>query len=282
MVSAVASSASSSSATITWTTSNAGNSQVSYGTSTGVYTTTTSLADTSPTVTSHSVLLPSLVASTTYYYIVTSNGVSSAEFSFTTPAASSGSGGGGSSGGSGSSGPIYYPPPTPTPTPAPTPGSQPGSSPAPAGPASILPAPASVGLINDAGTFYVVSGGVRFGVTDPGILNSYGFTFSDATNATPADLANPIAANLPPNSGALVRTASDPTVYLVSDGSRYAFTSASVFTALGYKFSNVLVVTTPELGDDAEGLQHCHVDSGPPAWRRCCIKGHGLLDQPRR
>jgi hypothetical protein len=56
-----------------------------------------------------------------------------------------------------------------------------------------------------------------------------------------------VTSNLPPNSGALVKTALDPTVYLISNAQRFGFVSSNVFTALGYKFSSVLTVTTPEL-----------------------------------
>ena len=109
-----------------------------------------------------------------------------------------------------------------------------------------LPSSASsaslIRLVNDHGTFYVIVNGQRYGVTDPGILNSYGLNFKDATAATAPDLALGVAANLPPASGSLVKTA-DPTVYLISGRQRYGFVSSKVFTGLGYKFSSVLTVT---------------------------------------
>ncbi|MFN2525120.1 MAG: S8 family serine peptidase [Actinomycetota bacterium] len=77
------------SADIVWTTDEASDSRVDYGTSSGSYTesgTNTSM------VTSHSLAVAGLTASTTYYYRVTStdgagNSVASAEASFTTAAA---------------------------------------------------------------------------------------------------------------------------------------------------------------------------------------------------
>lgn len=104
VISSVASgSVTSSSATITWTTDEASQSLVKYGTTSGSYTSSTN--DTS-NVTSHSVQLTGLSASTAYYYVVNStdqsrNSNESSENSFTT---SSAGGGGGSSGGGGGGG----------------------------------------------------------------------------------------------------------------------------------------------------------------------------------
>ncbi len=80
---------SSSSATITWATNNAANSQVSYGTTTS-YGSTTALD--ASLVTSHSENLTGLTPSTTYHFKVTSqdsggSSVSSGDFTFTTSAA---------------------------------------------------------------------------------------------------------------------------------------------------------------------------------------------------
>jgi hypothetical protein len=68
-----------------------------------------------------------------------------------------------------------------------------------------------------------------------------------------------------PADGALVRSQQAPTVYLISDGQRDGFTSAKVFTALGYKFSSLLTVTNPELqalpeGNDLSDTTAAHMD----------------------
>jgi len=102
-------------------------------------------------------------------------------------------------------------------------------------------------LINDNGTYYLVSNGYLLGITNPGMLTTYGFKFSDAKAATADDRALPKGPLLTPADGALVKSKEDPTVYLISSQQRYGFTAASVFLGLGFKFSSVLVVTNPEL-----------------------------------
>lgn len=88
IVSAVSSSVSGTTATITWTTDETASSQVEYGTTTS-YGTTTTETDTSPRVTSHTVVLGNLNSCGTYYFKVhskdatTNEGISSGS-SFTT------------------------------------------------------------------------------------------------------------------------------------------------------------------------------------------------------
>src|SRR5205823_487777 len=43
------------------------------------------------------------------------------------------------------------------------------------------------------------------------------------------------------------------TVWLISNNQRHGFTSEKVFTALGFTFKQVLVVTAPELNKQAKG-----------------------------
>ena len=78
-------------ATISWTTNEASDTQVDYGTTTA-YGSSTTLKDTSPRVTSHSQALSGLQASTLYHYRVKSkdaagNLATSGDFTFTTTAA---------------------------------------------------------------------------------------------------------------------------------------------------------------------------------------------------
>jgi hypothetical protein len=125
-----------------------------------------------------------------------------------------------------------------------------GNSGTPTSTSISLPTAASGGaesLIDDNGTFYLIINNVLHGITDPGMLTTYGFTFAMAEPATAADLALPQGNLLTPQDGSLVKSVQDPTVYLISGQQRYGFVSASVFTALGFKFSSVLVVTNPEL-----------------------------------
>lgn len=148
------------------------------------------------------------------------------------------------------------PPPTPiTPTPAPvtptplTPTPTPVTpSPSPLTPQPSVPLPSTIiSLINNNGTFYLIANGVRQGITNPGMLTSYGFSFSDAKPAVSADLNLPQGPLLTPGDGSLVKSKEDQTVYLISNQKRYGFTSASVFLGLGFKFTSVLVVTDPEM-----------------------------------
>ncbi|KHO55397.1 MAG: hypothetical protein QT10_C0001G0001, partial [archaeon GW2011_AR19] len=101
----IASSATSSSATITWTTNENANSTTYYGTTNA----TTSIQSLGDSVTSHSISLSSLLASTFYYFNVSScdaagNCAVSTQYHFTTSAIDNGNGGGGSGGGGGGSG----------------------------------------------------------------------------------------------------------------------------------------------------------------------------------
>ncbi len=109
-------------------------------------------------------------------------------------------------------------------------------------------------LINQDGTFYLVQNGYKHGITNPGMLFSYGFTFSQGKPATQNDKALPEGEILMPNDGSLVKSKEDPTVYLVSRGLRHGFSSQEVFLSLGYKFSSVLLVTDPELQKLPKGI----------------------------
>jgi hypothetical protein len=102
-------------------------------------------------------------------------------------------------------------------------------------------------LVNNAGTFYLILNGIRHGITDPGMLYSYGYGFSSSITDTTFYQQLPKGSLSSPNDGSLVKTTADPTVYLIADQQRHGFTSASVFLALGFKFSSVLVVSSPEL-----------------------------------
>lgn len=102
-------------------------------------------------------------------------------------------------------------------------------------------------LVNNTGTFYLILRGIRHGITDPGMLYSYGYGFYSAIPDTTAYQELPTGTLLSPDDGALVKTTEEPTVYVIADGQRHGFTSASVFLALGFKWSSILVVTSPEL-----------------------------------
>ena len=97
-------------------------------------------------------------------------------------------------------------------------------------------------LIN--GTVYWIYGSAKFPYTSAGAFLSYGFNnWAGVTPAT-ADEANlPTAINgnqqvsyIPPRNGSLIND--HGTIYLITNGMRAGFSSAQVFTELGYSFSN--------------------------------------------
>jgi hypothetical protein len=119
-------------------------------------------------------------------------------------------------------------------------------------PASSYSTPAYC-LVNNASTYYLILNGIRHPIASPGLLFSWGYKFNDSIkdNATYQNLAT--GDLLLPNDGALIKSPNNPTVYLVASGLRHGFTSASVFKALGYKFSSVLVVPETQLKTLSEG-----------------------------
>ncbi|MFA5860034.1 MAG: fibronectin type III domain-containing protein, partial [Elusimicrobiota bacterium] len=212
----------------------------------GVGTPAGSLASVSPTVT------------TTYTLTATNSaGSATAQLTVSVTPFSGGSGGGGSggggSGGGGSGGTIS------TSTPGTIVFIPPMSTP---GIKEIISA--VIRLINIDGTYYLIKNNQRFGITNPGMLSSYGFTFIMAKEPTAEDLALPDGPLLTPGDGSLVKSKEDPTIYLISKQKRYAFTSAKVFLSLGHKWSSVLTVTNPELqvllkGDNLNNEQAAHL-----------------------
>ena len=115
-------------------------------------------------------------------------------------------------------------------------------------PASTSTTDTTIRLINDSGTFYLIQNNQKQGITNPDMLYTYGFEFQDALPPTNADLALPVGDPLLPADGSLVKSPIDSTVYLITSGQKKGFISASVFTALGFKFTSVLTITAPELG----------------------------------
>ncbi len=108
-------------------------------------------------------------------------------------------------------------------------------------------------LINQNGTYYVVKEGKRLGITNPGMLFSHGLEFKDARTATAGDINLPVGPLLLPGEGALVKSPTNPTVYLISRGLKHGFNSEATFRTLGFSFTKVLTVTTPELDKMAVG-----------------------------
>jgi hypothetical protein len=125
----------------------------------------------------------------------------------------------------------------------------------PVTPPPVVDQPASairLKLINNNGTYYLIQNGIRHGITNPGILFSYGFALFQAKPATLEEMQLPEGDLLLPGDGVLAKTATDKTVYLISGNRRFGFTSEAIFTSLGFKFSQVLTVTAPELLKQSE------------------------------
>jgi hypothetical protein len=108
-------------------------------------------------------------------------------------------------------------------------------------------------LVNNSGTFSLILSGTRHGIANPGLLSSYGYAFSDAVPDTASYQAMPSGELLGPGDGALVKSPSSATVYLVSGGSSHGFTSMAVFRGLGFKTTSVLTVRTAQLSALVEG-----------------------------
>lgn len=93
------------------------------------------------------------------------------------------------------------------------------------------------------GTIWMITlDGQRRAYTSAGAFLSYGFnSFASVVDANSDDLALPAGSFIPPQDGSIIcsdRGADKGTCYFVSSGMKYGFTSAAVFTGLGFSFSN--------------------------------------------
>ena len=94
-------------------------------------------------------------------------------------------------------------------------------------------------LVLSNGTVYMVSGGQLRGFPSADVFYSWGNGFGGVQQASAEDLALPMGPVLVYADGTLVKGPNDPLVYLVSNGQKLPFTSGTVFTGLGFKFSNI-------------------------------------------
>ena len=95
----------------------------------------------------------------------------------------------------------------------------------------------------DGAVWMIMPDGTRRAYTSAGAFLSYGFnSWSQVVTASAADLALPVGSSfIPPQDGSIMcsdRGADKGTCYEVSGGQKYGFTSAAVFTGLGFSFSN--------------------------------------------
>lgn len=103
-------------------------------------------------------------------------------------------------------------------------------------------------IITPEGTVYTITQEnnqtVRRPYTSAGAFLSYSFnTWDSITGSTAEDLALPVGSFIPPQDGKIIcsdRGTDRGTCYLITNGQKAGFTSASVFKGLGYSFNYVM------------------------------------------
>jgi hypothetical protein len=94
-------------------------------------------------------------------------------------------------------------------------------------------------VVSNGTVYFINSSNQKQPYTSAGAFLSYGFnSWAGVQAASPEDLALPTGSYVPPMDGSLIND--QGTVYIMTNGSRAGFTSAAVFTGLGYSFSNVI------------------------------------------
>ena len=94
-------------------------------------------------------------------------------------------------------------------------------------------------VVSNGTVYFVNTSGQKQPYTSAGAFLSYGVnSWAGVQSASAEDLALPTGSYVPPMDGSLINDKG--TVYIMTNGSRAGFTSAAVFTGLGYSFSNVI------------------------------------------
>lgn len=109
-------------------------------------------------------------------------------------------------------------------------------------------------LINDNGTIYQIINGQRRGIPTPNVFETNRFGWDNVAIATVNDKALPAGTNLSFPDGTLIREQNTMTVYVVADSQKRGITSAEIFENKGYKWENILDVTTEEIAPLTEGM----------------------------
>src|SRR5579872_864009 len=107
---------------------------------------------------------------------------------------------------------------------------------------SSVHAPGANVLGPNGTVYYIDSNQYLRPYSSAGAFLSYGNSFSSIVPATDGDLALPQGAIMPPRDGSVINDKG--TVYLITNGGRSGFASSQVFTALGYKWSQVINADT--------------------------------------
>ena len=95
--------------------------------------------------------------------------------------------------------------------------------------------------IGDANhTIYLITGGQRQGIPSPTVFASYGYSFGKVVAANSYDQALPEGDVIKYADGTIVND--NGTMFLIGNGQKRGFSSADVFTGLGYSFTGSSVV----------------------------------------
>ncbi|HEX9503693.1 MAG TPA: hypothetical protein VF974_05225, partial [Patescibacteria group bacterium] len=150
---------------------------------------------------------------------------------------------------------VNPPPPPPGPTPPPTP--PPGPGPTPTPPPSVTVRPD----MYPAGTIFKYAGNPTVYILGPSRVANPITDWSVYLNQVPASRS---IITIPSNitftqgsvvglrSGTLIKASNNPTVYLMVNGKKQAFSSAQIFKDHNYNFSNVYSIDDIKLVDNIE------------------------------
>jgi hypothetical protein len=105
-------------------------------------------------------------------------------------------------------------------------------------------------LVLSGSTVFKILDGQRLGFPSANVFLSHGYGWGQIVPANSADMALPQGQNVQFADGALVNDAG--TVFVVTGGLKYGFTSATVFTGLGYKWTNIYNEALPSYTQGAD------------------------------
>jgi len=109
-------------------------------------------------------------------------------------------------------------------------------------------------LVNINGTIFQIDSNYKLrGIPTPSVFETNLFSWADIVTATDADKALTVGANLSFPDGTLIREVGTMTVFVVADGQKRGFTSATAFEGLGYEWNNIVEGTSVELATLTEG-----------------------------
>lgn len=108
------------------------------------------------------------------------------------------------------------------------------------------------------GKVYVVSSGTKRHITNPEAFEKLGYKWSNLASVSTEHLAlytngtNITDANVRPD-GTLIQGTDKTNVYVIESGAKRLITSPNIFEKRGYKWSNIVMVTGPELAQYLNG-----------------------------